>query len=124
MSRETGSYRDVWEPRDGVTYRVTGKPHPNGAIAFLLEDISAETAHAREAHAELCLLESALNSVTAPLVIFDGLGAYVRSNSAFQSIWPEIAQKTALKNPFRAAFSFGKNRCYHMTSGTKCAERS
>ena len=80
---EKGSYRDVWEPRDGVTYRVTGKPHPDGAIAFLLEDISAETAHAREARAELCLLENALNTVTAPLVIFDGLGAYVRSNSTF-----------------------------------------
>ena len=89
---EKGSYRDVWEPRDGVTYRVTGKTHPDGAIAFLLEDISAETAHAR---AELCLLENALNMVTAPLVIFDGLGAYLRSNSAFKSIWPEIAQKNS-----------------------------
>ena len=92
---EKGSYRDIWEPRDGVTYRVTGKPHPDGAIAFLLEDISAETALGREARAELYLLESALNTVTAPLVIFDGLGAYVRSNSAFQSIWPEIAQKNS-----------------------------
>jgi len=61
----------------------------------LLEDISAETAHACEARAELCLLENALNRVTAPLVIFDGLGAYVRSNSAFQSVWPEIAQKNS-----------------------------
>ena len=78
-----GSYRNIWEPRDGVNYRVTRKPHPDGAIAFLLEDISAETAHAREARAELCLLENALNTVTAPLVIFDGLGAYVRSNSTF-----------------------------------------
>ena len=90
---ETGSYRDVWEPRDGFTYRVTGKPNPDGAIAFLFEDISAETGHAREAHAELYLLENAINSVTAPLVIFDGLSSYVRSNSAFQSIWPEIAQR-------------------------------
>jgi hypothetical protein len=32
--------------------------------------------------------------------------------------------KTALKNPFRAVFSFGKNRCCHMTPGTKCAEQS
>ena len=91
---EKGSYHDIWEPRDGVTYRVTGKPHPDGAIVFLLEDISAETAHAREARSELCLLQNALNAVTAPHVIFDGLGAYVRSNPAFQSIWPEIAQKS------------------------------
>jgi PAS domain-containing protein len=94
---ENGSYRDVWEPRDGVTYRVSGKPHPDGAIAFLLEDISAETAHAREARAELCLLENALNAVTTPHVIFDGLGAYVRSNPAFQSIWPELAHKKSVE---------------------------
>jgi PAS domain-containing protein len=92
---EKGSYRDIWEPRDGVTHRVTRKPHPDRAIAFLLEDISAKTAHARAAHAELCLLENALYTVTAPLVIFDGLGAYVRLNSAFQSIWPEIAQQNS-----------------------------
>ena len=85
---EKGSYRDVWEPREGLTYRVSGKPHPDGAIAFLLED-----AHARETRAELCLLENALNAVTTPHVIFDGLGAYVRSNPAFQSIWPEIARE-------------------------------
>jgi len=90
---EKGSYRNVWQPRDRVTYRVSGKPHLDEAIAFLLEDISAETAHAREARAELCLLENALNAVTTPHVIFDGLGAYVRSNPAFQSIWPELAHK-------------------------------
>jgi hypothetical protein len=50
-----------------------------------------------EVRAELCLLENALNTVTAPLIIFDGLGAYVRSSSAFQSIWPEIAQKNSPK---------------------------
>ena len=121
---EKGSYRDVWEPREGLTYRVSGKPHPDGAIAFLLEDISAETAHARETHAELCLLENALNAVTTPHVIFDGLGAYVRSNPAFQSIWPEIARKKLWKNPFRAAFRFGKNGWCQMTLGKKCAQPS
>jgi len=72
------------------SYRVSGKPLPDGAIAFLLED-----AHARETRAELCLLENALNAVTTPHVIFDGLGSYVRSNSAFQFIWPEIAQRNS-----------------------------
>jgi hypothetical protein len=58
----------------------------------LLEDISAETAHAREARAELCLLENALNRVTAPLVIFDGLGAYVRSLH-FNLFGPKLRKK-------------------------------
>ena len=101
------------------SYRVSGKPLPDGAIAFLLED-----AHARETRAELCLLENALNAVTTPHVIFDGLGAYVRSNPAFQSIWPEIAREKLWKNPFRAAFHFGKNGCCQMTLGKKCAQPS
>ena len=29
---EIGSYRDVWEPRDRVAYRVTGKPRPDGVF--------------------------------------------------------------------------------------------
>jgi hypothetical protein len=101
------------------SYRVSRKPLPDGAIAFLLED-----AHARETRAELCLLENALNAVTTPHVIFDGLGAYVRSNPAFQSIWPEIAREKLWKNPFRAAFHFGKNGCCQMTLGKKCAQPS
>ena len=93
--KDCGDWRDrlarLESAAEKGSYRVTGKPHPDGAIAFLLEDISAETARAREARVELYLLENALNTVTAPLVVFDGLGAYVRSSSAFQSIWPEIA---------------------------------
>ena len=107
---EQGSYRDVWEPREGLTYRVSGKPHPDGAIAFLLEDISAETAHARETHAELCLLENALNAVATPHVIFDGLGAYVRSNPAFQSIWPEIARKKTIEKSLSACLPLWQKR--------------
>ena len=93
--KDCGDWRDrlarLESAAEKGSYRVTGKPHPDGAIAFLLEDISAETARAREARVELYLLENALNTVTAPLIVFDGLGAYVRSSSAFQSIWPEIA---------------------------------
>jgi hypothetical protein len=92
------------------SYRVSGKPHPDGAIAFLLEDISAETAHARETHAELCLLENALNAVTTPHVIFDGLGAYVRSNPAFQSIWPEIARKKTMEKSLSGCLPLWQKR--------------
>jgi PAS domain-containing protein len=121
---ENGSYRDVWEPRDGVTYRVSGKPHPDGAIAFLLEDISAETAHAREARAELCLLENALNAVTTPHVIFDGLGAYVRSNPAFQSIWPELAHKKSAEKSLSGCLPLWQKQMLPHGAWEKCAQRS
>ncbi|MDB2603753.1 hypothetical protein N9Y59_03830 [Planktomarina temperata] len=121
---ENGSYRDVWEPRDGVTYRVSGKPHPDGAIAFLLEDISAETEHAREARAELCLLENALNAVTTPHVIFDGLGAYVRSNPAFQSIWPELAHKKSAEKSLSGCLPLWQKQMLPHGAWEKCAQRS
>jgi hypothetical protein len=90
----------------------------------LLEDISAETAHAREARAELYLLENALNTVAAPLEIFDGLAPTCARTLNFNLSDPKLREKTALKNPFPAAFSFGKNSCCHMTPGTKCADQS
>ena len=32
-----GSYRDIWEPRDGVTYRVTENPIRTGPSLFCLK---------------------------------------------------------------------------------------
>ena len=37
-----GTYSENWNLPDGQTFRVTGRPHLDGAIALLFEDISAE----------------------------------------------------------------------------------
>ena len=39
---QNGTYEETWALPTGQTYRVTGRPHPDGAVALLFEDISAE----------------------------------------------------------------------------------
>ena len=38
----SGLYEETWSLPGGQTYRVIGRPHPNGAIALMFEDISSE----------------------------------------------------------------------------------
>ena len=41
-----GTYEESWQLPSGKIFRVTGRPHPQGALAFLFEDIS-DGDHAR-----------------------------------------------------------------------------
>ena len=41
-SAEDGLYQEIWSLPSNVTYKVTGRPHPDGAVAFFFEDISAD----------------------------------------------------------------------------------
>lgn len=84
---EEGSYSDVWELPDGVTYRVTGKPHPGGAIAFLIEDISVEISRSRAVRKELDLFHGIFNAASPMSVVFDDTGQIVMSNDAFDAGW-------------------------------------
>jgi PAS domain-containing protein len=52
---DVGQYQEVWSLVNGRTYRVTGRPHPNGAVAFLFADISDEVASTRDQRAALDL---------------------------------------------------------------------
>jgi hypothetical protein len=36
----SGLFEETWSLPGGQTYRVIGRPHPNGALAFMFEDIS------------------------------------------------------------------------------------
>lgn len=38
----SGQYEETQALLNGQTYRVTGRPHPDGTVAFLMEDICAE----------------------------------------------------------------------------------
>jgi PAS domain-containing protein len=43
-----GSFHETWTLENGRTYSVFGRPHPEGATAFLIEDISAEVTSTRK----------------------------------------------------------------------------
>ena len=110
-----GSYQETWTLDSGQTFRVSGRPHPDGAIAFLIEDISAEVSLARSFRSELAIGQSMMDSFDVGIVVFSSNGILQFCNSAYREMWkldPENAfvdvtildsikdwQKESLPNP-------------------------
>lgn len=82
-----GTYRETWSLPMGRTYRVTGQPHVDGAVAFLLEDISAEIALTRRFRSELELGQAVLDSLDEGIAVFSAAGVLTLSNQAYTSLW-------------------------------------
>lgn len=82
-----GSYLEDWSLPNGQTFRVTGQPHPNGGIAFLFEDISAEVSLTRSFRAELALSQSVLDTMEEALAVFSGKGTLILVNDAYRRLW-------------------------------------
>ncbi|MEN8919013.1 MAG: PAS-domain containing protein [Octadecabacter sp.] len=82
-----GSYQETWSIPNGQTFRVTGKPHPNGAIAFLLEDISDEVSLTRKFRSQIDIGSAVIDNLEAAVCVFSSSGTMVMANSAYQSLW-------------------------------------
>ena len=82
-----GTYCEDWPLPTGQTYRVTGRPHPEGAVAFLFEDISASISLQRRIHTELEMCQSVIDSFQNAIVVFEASGDVTMSNDAFSKMW-------------------------------------
>ncbi|MGC3938030.1 PAS-domain containing protein [Roseobacter sp. EG26] len=82
-----GRYQETWTLETGQTYRVRGRPHPDGAIAFLIEDISAEVSLTRNFRAELELGQSLMDTFDDALVVFSSTGVLTFCNAAYRELW-------------------------------------
>ena len=76
------NFNETWHLPNGLTYRVTGRPHPDGAIAFLFEDISAEISLTRRFRAEAAVTRSAFDSLEQAVAIFNPGGFLQHCNAA------------------------------------------
>lgn len=43
----SGHYRETWNLASGKTFEITGRPYPDGSVAFLFRDITAEVSQTR-----------------------------------------------------------------------------
>ncbi|MEO0503123.1 MAG: PAS-domain containing protein, partial [Pseudomonadota bacterium] len=68
-------------------YRVSGRPHPDGAVAFLIEDITAEISLTRNFRAELELGQSMMDAFDDALVVFSSTGVLTFCNAAYREMW-------------------------------------
>jgi PAS domain-containing protein len=82
-----GSYQETWTLDTGHTYRVVGRPHPDGAVAFLIEDITAEVSLTRNFRAELELGQSLMDTFEDALVVFSSVGILTFCNAAYCKMW-------------------------------------
>jgi PAS domain-containing protein len=89
-----GLYQETWTLEDGRTYCIQGRPHPDGATAFLIEDISAEITLTRNFRKEVELGQTLLDQVEEGLVVFSSSGVLTFCNAQYRQLWgqnPESA---------------------------------
>ena len=84
-----GAYCATWMLSNGLTYRVRGRPHPNGALAFLFENISAEISLTRKFRTKLDGLGTIIQNLEPALIVFDSLGQIRLSNQAYAALWAD-----------------------------------
>lgn len=82
-----GTYEETWSLPTGQTYRVTGRPHPDGAVAFLFEDISSEIALTRRFRSELEMGQAALDCIPGAIAIFSAGGVLSMTNSTYSTLF-------------------------------------
>ena len=84
---QNGTYEETWALPTGQTYRVTGRPHPDGAVALLFEDISAEISVSRRFRTELETGQAVLDALPQAVAVFGAGGTLSISNSAYARLW-------------------------------------
>ena len=82
-----GNYRETWTLPSGSIYQVSGRPHPDGAMAFLFEDITAEVTLTRRFRSELEMSEAILDHLDDAVAVFAANGVLTLSNAAYRQLW-------------------------------------
>ncbi len=84
---EDGNYQETWSLPSGSVYSVSGRPHPDGAVAFLFEDITAEITLTRRFRSEMDLMQSVLDKLADAIAVIGDDGTLAFTNLAYQKLW-------------------------------------
>ncbi len=84
---EQGTYQELWTLPGGQSFRVIGRPHPDGAVAFMFEDITSEVLLTRQFRGELDLYQAVIDQTPEALAVFSGEGRLVMANRAYGVLW-------------------------------------
>lgn len=121
-------YSDTWTQPGGQTYRVSLRPQPDGALAFLVDDISDEVSLTRRFRSHIDTAQAVLDGSEEAVVAFTGAGTLTLSNRAYAALWgdlpglsdadlsgesarwEEVAGPSPLWDTLRAASGYGPGR--------------
>lgn len=84
---EDGTFQELWTLPGGQSFRVIGRPHPDGALAFMFEDITAEVSLTRKFRAELDMYHSVIDDIPAAMAVFSAEGRLCMINAAYAALW-------------------------------------
>lgn len=98
----SGLYEETWSLPGGQTYRVIGRPHPNGALALMIEDISTEMLRTRRYRADLELGQAVVDELDEAIAVFSDAGQLVLSNTAYADLWGHDPAATLAEGSLRA----------------------
>jgi len=82
-----GTYEETWTLPTGQTYRVRGRPFPDGALAYMLEDISTGISETRQYRSKIQLGMSIFNGLQDQICVFTPTGVLSMANPAFTNFW-------------------------------------
>lgn len=82
-----GHHVETWTLPGGQTYRVTGRPHPDGAIALLFEDITSEITLTQRFRAELSLSRELLDVIDSAVAVFNSNARLISANAAYLDLF-------------------------------------
>lgn len=107
-----GRYQETWTLPSGAVYSVSGRPHPDGAVAFLFEDITAEITLTRRFRTDLEVNQSMLDQLEDAIVVFSSSGTLSFSNAAYRKLWRVDPENSFVQMTILDAIRIWKNLCH------------
>lgn len=96
-----GQYEETWDLPDGQTFRVVGRPHPNGGLALVIEDITHEVSRSRRYRLDIELGQAVLDEMAEAVAVFAPSGQLVMVNQAFAALWGNEVSRSLGKDSIR-----------------------
>jgi PAS domain-containing protein len=98
----SGLYEEIWNLPDGQTFKVVGRPHPNGALALMIEDITNEVSRSRRYRSDLELGQAVIDEMDEAVAVFSPSGQMVMSNMAYALLWTHDPEEQMQNDSIRA----------------------
>lgn len=84
---ETADYEELWHLADGSDIRVIARPHPQGSLAFVFDDVTEHLRLEQRYRHEVDIRRATLDRLDEGLAVFGPDGRLDFVNAAFHRIW-------------------------------------
>ncbi len=102
----SGLYEEAWNLPDGQTFKVVGRPHPNGALALMIEDITNEVSRTRRYRSDLELGQAVIDEMDEGVAVFSPSGQLVMSNMAYAMLWAHDPEDDVRNDTIRSIAAY------------------